>query len=111
MKRKFRKLPGKPNFRNELVMIEEMERMLLNETNMRTALIDLSSKLQNAEPKLKGRRVIYHKVRYLELQERCETLLEDVNREFGDTEKQIDDVNKLEKSVNFWLARLENEDA
>jgi len=85
--------------------------MLVNETNMRTALIDLSSKLQKAEPKLKGRRVIYHKVRYLELQERCETLLEDVGREFGDTEKHIDDVNKLEKSVNFWLARLENDDA
>lgn len=92
-------------------MIEEMERMLVNETNMRTALIDLSSKLQNAETKLKGRRVIDHKVKYLELQERCETLLEDVSREFGDNEKHIDDVNKLEKSVNFWLARLENEDA
>ena len=38
-------------------------------------------------------------------------MLEDVSREFGDTEKHIDDVNKLEKSVNFWLARLENEDA
>ncbi len=85
--------------------------MLVNETNMRTALIDLSSKLHNVEPRLTGRRVVYHKVRYLELQERCETLLEDVSREFGDTEKQIDDVNKLEKSVNFWLARLENEDA
>ena len=85
--------------------------MLVNETNMRTALIDLSSKLQNVEPRLKGRRVNYHKVRYLELQERCETLLEDVSREFGDTEKQIDDVNQLKKSVNFWLARLENEDA
>jgi hypothetical protein len=93
------------------VFIEEMERMLVNETNMRTALIDLSSKLHNVEPLLKGRRVDYHKVRYLELQERCETLLEDVSREFGDTEKHIDDVNKLEKSVNFWLARLENEDA
>lgn len=84
--------------------------MLADETNMRTALVDLSSKLQKAELRLKGRRIIYHKVRYLELQERCETLLEDVNREFGDSEKHIDDVNKLEKSVNFWLARLENDD-
>lgn len=83
----------------------------MNETNMRTALIDLSSKLRNAEPKLKGRRTIDHKIRHLELQECCETLLEDINREFGDTEKHIVDVNKLEKSVNFWLARLENEDA
>lgn len=111
MKRKFRKLPDETNSRSELVMIEEMERMLVNETNMRTALIDLSSKLQKVEPMLKGRRVIYHKVRYLELQERCETLLEDVNREFGVTEKHINEVNKLEKSVHFWLARLENEDA
>jgi hypothetical protein len=111
MKGKFRKLPDKTNFRNELVMIEEMERMLVNETNMRSALINLRSKLQKVEPMLKGRRVIYHKVRYLELQERCETLLEDVNREFGFTEQHITEVNKLEKSVNFWLARLENEDA
>jgi hypothetical protein len=111
MKTKLRQLPNKPNFRNELVMIEEMERMLVNKTNMRTALIDLSSKLQNVEPRLKGRRVIYDKVRYLELQERCETLLEDISREFGDTEKHITDVNKLEKSVNFWLARLEYDEA
>jgi len=85
--------------------------MLVNETKMRLALFDLSSKLQKAEPRLKGRRVIYHKVRYLEFQERCETLLEDVSREFGDAEKHMDELNKLEKSVNFWLARLENEDA
>ena len=111
MKRKFRKLPDKTNYRNELVTIEEMERMLVNETNMRSALINLRSKLQKVEPMLKGRRVIYHKVRYLELQERCETLLEDVNREFAVPEKHITEVNKLEKSVNFWLARLENEDA
>jgi hypothetical protein len=90
---------------------EELERMLVNETNLRTTLVDLSSKLRNVEPMLKGRRVIYHKVRYLELQERCETLLEDVNREFGDAEKHVDDVSKLETSVNFWLARLENEEA
>ena len=85
--------------------------MLVNETKMRLALFDLSSKLQKAEPRLKGRRVIYHKVRYLEFQECCETLLEDVSREFGDAEKHMDELNKLEKSVNFWLARLENEDA
>lgn len=98
-------MPKKPVFRSELVM------MLVNETNMRVVLVDLSSKLQKAEARLKGRRVIYHKVRHLELQERCETLLEDVSRGFGDAEKQIDDVNKLDRSVNFWLARLENEDA
>ena len=85
--------------------------MLANEMDMRSTLIDLSSKLHNAEPKLKGRRVMYHKVRYLELQERCETLLEDVTREFGVAERHINEVNKLEKCVNFWLARLENEDA
>ncbi len=85
--------------------------MLGDRTNMRTALIDLNSKLQNAGPRLKGRRTVDCKIRHLELQERCETLLEDVSREFGDTEKYIDDVDKLEKSVNFWLARLENEDA
>lgn len=78
---------------------------------MRTALIGLSSKLQNAESRLKGSRAIHHKIGYLELQERCETLLEDVSREFGPAEKHIEDVNSLEKSVNFWLARLENEDA
>lgn len=111
MKRKSGQLPNKPNFRNELAVIEEMERMQVNETNMRTTLIDLSSKLQNAEPMLKGRRTIHHKIRHLELQECCETLLEDVSREFGDTEKHIDDVSKLEKNVNFWLARLENEEA
>lgn len=111
MKRKSGQLPNKPNFRNELAVIEEMERMQVNETNMRTTLIDLSSKLQNAEPMLKGRRTIHHKIRHLELQERCETLLEDVSREFGDAEQHIDDVSKLETSVNFWLARLENEEA
>ena len=84
--------------------------MLMNEIDMRTTLIDLRSKLRKVEPRLKGKRVIYHKVIYLELQERCETLLEDVNRGFGDSEKHIEDVNKLEKSVNFWLARLENGD-
>jgi hypothetical protein len=89
----------------------ETNPMLVDETNMRIALIDLSSKLQKAEPRLRGRRVIYHRVRYLELQERCETLLEDVNRGFGDSGKHMSDVSKLEKSVNFWLARLENEDA
>ncbi|MDP1701319.1 MAG: hypothetical protein Q8L53_10260 [Aestuariivirga sp.] len=77
---------------------------------MRTTLIDLSSKLQDAEPMLKGRRTIHHKIRHLELQECCETLLEDVSREIGDTEKHIDDISKLEKNVNFWLARLENEE-
>ena len=100
-----------PNFQNELVIVEEMERMLMNQTNMRTALIDLSSKLQNAEPKLKGRRTIHHKIRHLELQERCETLLEDVSREFGSAEKCANDFDSLEKSVTFWLARLESEDA
>ena len=85
----------------------ETKPMLANETNMHITLVDLNSKLQKAELRLKGRRVIYHKVRYLELQERCETLLEDVNRGFGDSKKHVDDVNKLEKSVNFWLARLD----
>ena len=85
--------------------------MLVNETNMRLALIDLSSKLQKAEPRLKGRRVIYHKVRYLEFQECCETLLEDVSREFGDAEKHMDDVNKLEKCVTGGLARLDPDEA
>lgn len=87
-----------------------MERMLASEIDMRTTLIDLSSRLQNAEPKLKGRRTIHHRIRHLELQERCETLLEDVSRESGSAEKQIKDVENLEKSVNFWLARLENDD-
>lgn len=85
--------------------------MLVNEIDMRTTLIDLSSKLQNAEPRLKGRRTIHHKIRHLELQERCETLLEDVSREFGSAERHIQDVGNLEKSVTFWLARLENDDA
>jgi hypothetical protein len=90
---------------------ERMDRMLINEANMRTTLIDLSSKLQSAGSRLNGTSVIYHKVRYLELQERCETLLEDVNRGFGDNEKHISDVRNLEKNVEFWLARLENDDA
>lgn len=85
--------------------------MLVDETNLRTTLVDLSSKLHGAGSRLNGARIIYHKVRYLELQERCETLLEDVTREFGDTEKHIDDVNNLENSVNFWLARLESDNA
>lgn len=84
--------------------------MLVNDIDMRTTLIDLSSKLQNAEPKLKGRRTIHHKIKHLELQERCETLLEDVSREFGSAERHVKDVDNLEKSVTFWLARLENDD-
>lgn len=80
--------------------------MLANETNMRTTLIELSSKLQNAESMLKGRRIIHHKIKHLELQERCETLLEDVDRGFGDNEKHTDDLSKLEMSVNSFLARL-----
>lgn len=111
MRRKYGQFLCKPILRSQLVIIEEMERMLVNETNMRTTLIDLSSKLQNAESKLEGRGFIHHKVGHLELQERCETLPEDVSREFGTTEKHIDDVNKLEKSVSFWLARPENEEA
>jgi len=85
--------------------------MLINEANMRATLIDLSSKLQSAGARLNGTGVIYHKVRYLELQERCETLLEDVNRGYGDSEKHVSEVRKLEKNVEFWLARLENDDA
>lgn len=85
--------------------------MLADEVDMRTTLIDLSSKLQSAGARLSGARIIYHRIRYLELQERCETLLEDVNRGFGDNGKHIDDVSNLEKSVNFFLARLENDDA
>ncbi len=85
--------------------------MLVNEANMRTTLIDLSAKLQSAESMLKGRRTLHHKIRHLELQECCETLLEDVSREFGNAERHVDDVSKLEKNVNFWLARLENEAA
>ena len=110
MKKKSRQLLNKPNVRNELVIIEEMERMLVNEIDMRTALIDLSSKLRNAERMLKGRRTIQHKIKHLEFQERCETLLEDVSREFGSAERHIKDVDNLEKSVTFWLARLENDD-
>jgi hypothetical protein len=90
---------------------ERMNRMLINEANMRATLIDLSSKLQSAGARLNGTGVIYHKVRYLELQERCETLLEDVNRGYGDSEKHVSEVRKLEKNVEFWLARLENDDA
>jgi hypothetical protein len=85
--------------------------MLADEVDMRTTLIDLSSKLQSAGARLSGARIIYHRIRYLELQERCETLLEDVNRGFGDNGKHIDDVSNLEKSINFFLARLENDDA
>ncbi|MEP7173267.1 MAG: hypothetical protein ABI705_07245 [Aestuariivirga sp.] len=85
--------------------------MQINEANMRAALVGLSAKLQSAESRLNGRNAIYHKIRHLELQEHCETLLEDVNRECGNTEKQIDDINKLESSVGTLLARLENEDA
>lgn len=110
MKAKSRQLPSKPDVRNELVIIEELERMLANEIDMRTTLIGLSSKLQNAEPMLKGRRTIHHKIRHLELQERCETLLEDVSREFGSAEKHVSEIDSLEKSVTFWLARLENDD-
>lgn len=85
-----------------------MDRMLANEANLHTTLIDLSSKLQSAGSRLHGARIIDHRIKYLELQERCETLLEDINRGFGDYGKHIDDVSNLEKSVNFFLARLEN---
>ena len=84
--------------------------MSVNEVEMRTTLIDLRLKLQSAGSRLNGSRITYHRIRYLELQEHCETLLEDVNRGFGDSGKHIDDVSKLERSVNFWLARLENDD-
>lgn len=84
--------------------------MLVNETNMRSTLVGLSSKLQNAEPRLRGRRAIHHRIRHLELQECCETLLEDVNRGFGDAGKHLNDVSNLEKSVDFWLARLEDDE-
>ena len=76
---------------------------------MRSTLIDLSSKLQNAESRLNGARIVEHRIKFLELQERCETLLEDVSREFGSAEKHIKDVDNLEKSVTFWLAELEND--
>jgi hypothetical protein len=87
-----------------------MEQMLANEVDMRTTLIGLSSKLQSAGSRLNGARVIDHRIKYLELQERCETLLEDVSREFGSAERHIKDVDNLEQSVTFWLARLENGD-
>jgi hypothetical protein len=87
-----------------------MDRMLINEANMRTTLIDLSSRLQSAGARLNGSAVIYHKVRYLELQECCETLLEDVNRGYGDNEKHISEVRKLERNVDLWIAELNNED-
>ena len=85
--------------------------MLINEANIRTTLIDLSSKLQSAGDRLNGIGVIYHKVRYLELQERCDTLLEDVNRGYGENEQHISDVRNLERNVDFWLAQLDNNDA
>ena len=85
--------------------------MLINEANMRSTLIDLSAKLQNVGSRLNGTAIIYHKVRYLELQERCDTLLEDVNRGYGENEQHISDVRNLERNVDFWLAQLDNNDA
>lgn len=54
---------------------------------------------------LKGRRVVYHKLRYLELQERCETLLENFNREVGDNGKQMNylDWKPTTDDFNFEL--------
>jgi hypothetical protein len=83
--------------------------MLANEVDMRSTLIDLNSKLQSAGSRLNGARIIDHRIKYLELQERCETLLEDVNREFGSAERHIKDVDNLEKSVTCWLEGLEND--
>lgn len=84
--------------------------MLKNKITMRRTLIELKSKLQRVEPRLKGVRGIYQKVRYLELQEHCETLLEDVSREFGSDETHVKDVGNLEQSVTSWLVRFENDD-
>jgi len=85
--------------------------MLANEVDMRTTLIDLNSKLQSVGPRLNGARIIDHRIKYLELQERCETLLEDVNRGYGDKEKHISEVRNLERNVDLWLAQLNNQDA
>ena len=64
----------------------------------------LELKIAERGVQAKWRRIVEHRIKYLELQERCETLLEDVSREFGYAEKHIKDVDNLEKSVNFWLA-------
>ena len=82
--------------------------MLANEVD---TLIDLSSKLKSAGSRLNGARIIDRRIEYLELQERCETLLEDVNRGYGDKKKHISEVRNLERNVDLWLAQLNDKHA